>query len=83
MSSMIRCDKCRSLMYADSRSNKGAYAEIRIKYTDGDTGYHLCKKCLRQFYAEFMMDMTPEEFDEAYGSVDGVCGIEEWKNDQT
>lgn len=79
MSSMIRCDKCRSLMYADSRSDKDAYAEIRVKYTYGDAGYHLCKKCLRQFYTEFMKECTPEEFDEVYGFVDGVYGIERAK----
>lgn len=67
MSEMIRCDKCKKDMYADSRSGRGAYAQLRTTYTDGCSTMHLCKTCYRQFLAEFMRMHTPEEFDEIYG----------------
>ena len=35
MSSMIRCDKCKKMMYADSRSDKGDWCTVRIDYVDG------------------------------------------------
>lgn len=67
MSQMIRCDKCHVTMYADSRSNKGDYCEIDIKYTDGYSVYHLCKVCHRQLMTEFMRGVKPEEYEEIYG----------------
>lgn len=42
MSSMIRCDSCKLLMFADSRTEKGAYHDI---FLDGNTHYHLCSRC--------------------------------------
>jgi hypothetical protein len=67
MSSMIQCDKCKKTMYADSRSDKDAYAELHTNYIDGYTTMHLCKICFRQFLTEFMRTWTPEEFDEMCG----------------
>lgn len=68
MSNMIRCDKCKKLMYADSRSDKGDYCNIGIDYVDGHSTIHLCKTCHRQFRIEFVRDLTSEEYDEIYGS---------------
>lgn len=67
MSQMIKCDKCHKLMYADSRSEKGAYCQIGVNYTDGFTRMHLCKVCHRQFMTEFMRIFTPEEYDGEFG----------------
>lgn len=67
MSQMIKCDKCHKLMYADSRSEKGAYCKIGVDYTDGFTRMHLCKVCHRQFMTEFMRVLTPEEYDGEFG----------------
>ena len=49
MSTLIQCDCCKDLKYADSRSNEGDYHEIWI---DRSYSYHLCRKC----YASFMKD---------------------------
>lgn len=68
MSTMIRCDKCKKDMYADSRSDKDAYAKLNTDYIDGYSTYHLCKACFRQFLTEFMRAWTPGEFDE-------MCGV--------
>lgn len=70
MSEMVRCDKCKKLMYADSRSEKGAYCSIGIDYTDGYTRLHFCKVCHRQFLTEFARILTPEEYDENFGWED-------------
>ena len=67
MSDVILCDKCKKMMYADSRSPKGAYCKLRIDYTDGLTTYHLCHTCHRQLLTEFMRTWTPEEYDETFG----------------
>lgn len=42
MSSMIQCDSCKSLMFSDSRSEKGSYHEI---WMDRQSQYHLCRVC--------------------------------------
>jgi hypothetical protein len=68
MTQMIRCDKCKKLMYADSRSEKGAYAFLQIDYTDGHSSLHLCRICHRQFLTEFIRELTPEEYDDEFGS---------------
>lgn len=70
MSQMIMCNKCKKLMYADSRSEKGAYALLRIDYTDGLSSLHLCRICHRQFWTEFLRELTPEEYDDEFGSWD-------------
>lgn len=67
MSSMIKCDKCHTMMYDDSRSNKGDYCAISINYVNGTSFYHLCKVCHRQFLTEFTRSWTPEEYDEEFG----------------
>ena len=68
MSSMIRCDKCKKMMYADSRSDKGDWCTVRIDYVDGMSTLHLCKVCHRQFLVEFVRTMKPEEYDDQFGS---------------
>lgn len=42
MSHMILCDGCKKTMFADSRSEKGAYHDLWI---DGYYHYHLCRIC--------------------------------------
>ena len=69
MSSAVICDKCKKAMYADSRSNKDAYATLKIDYCSGYSEMHLCKLCYRQFRTEFVRDYKPEEFDDNYGEV--------------
>ncbi len=75
MSDMIRCDKCKKMMYADSRSDKGDWCTININYVDGMTTLHLCKNCHRQFLVEFAKLWKPQEYDEQYGSW--------WENEET
>lgn len=69
MSSAVICDKCKKTMYDDSRSDKDAYATLKIEYCRNTSCLHLCKVCYRQFCTEFVRDMTPEEFDDEYGEV--------------
>ena len=71
MSRMIRCDKCDKTMYADSRSDKDAYACVNTTYIDGYSEFHLCNVCFRQFYTEFLRIMTPEEYDDEFGIDEG------------
>lgn len=66
MSSAIICDKCSKAMYADSRSDKDAYAKITIEYCRDTSWLHLCKKCYRRFAMEYF-GFTEEEFQEEYG----------------
>ena len=70
MSQRIQCDKCKKLMYADSRSPSGSYWHINIEGKDGFSTYHLCSVCYRQLLTEFLRVITPEEYDEEIGSVD-------------
>jgi len=62
VSNMIQCDCCGKNMYADSRSEKGAYHEIWI---DRSNFYHLCKTCydrfLKLFFPETLKFMVEEE----------------------
>ena len=67
MSRMVCCDKCNKAMYADSRSDKYAYACVQTEYVNGYSQLHLCKVCFRQFYTEFLRIMTPEEYDYEFG----------------
>ena len=67
MSAMIKCDKCGSLMYTDSRSDRDAYAALSTDYVNGHSTMHLCKTCFRQFLTEFMRTWKSEEFDEMFG----------------
>lgn len=68
MSNMIQCDKCKKLMYPDSRSDKGDYCTIGINYVDGHTTLHLCKVCHRQFMTEFVRIDTPESYMDTFGA---------------
>ena len=68
MSSAVICDKCHKAMFTDSRSNKDAYAKLRIDYVDGLSALHLCKACYRQLCVEFIRDCTPEEWDDIFGN---------------
>lgn len=72
MSSAVICDKCKKAMYADSRSDKDAYAYLKIEYCRGNSEFHLCKLCYRQFLVEFVRCYKPEEFDDEYGEVELV-----------
>lgn len=80
MSEMIRCDKCKKMMFTDSRSPKGSYCKFAEHYEGGYRTFHLCKKCLQKFWVDFMGDMTLGEFDDNYGAVEedepvtGGCG---------
>lgn len=70
MSEMIQCDKCKKLMYADSRSDRDAYCKINITYVDGYSTIHLCKTCHRQLLTEFFRTLTPEEYDDNFGGAE-------------
>jgi len=70
VSTMIQCDKCKKLMYADCRSDKDAYCKLNITYVDGYSTLHLCKVCHRQLLTEFIRVITPEEYDEEFGEVE-------------
>ena len=70
MTTLIECDKCKKKMFADSRSERGAYCVLSIDYTDGLSTYHLCNTCHRQLLTEFMRVMTPEHYDEYFGDWD-------------
>ena len=51
MSSMIQCDECKKLMYADSRSDKFKYIRIRIDDSYGHlTTIHLCELCISKYF---------------------------------
>ncbi len=69
MSSAVICDKCKKTMYTDSRSDKDAYAELKIDYCRDFSVIHLCKICYRQLLTEFIRSWKPEEFDETYGEI--------------
>ena len=77
MSTAVICDKCGKAMYTDSRSDKDAYALIKIEYCRGYSEVHLCKVCYRQLQVEFLRHWTPEQFDYEYGTVQEGSG----KND--
>ena len=51
MSKMIQCDGCKKLMYADSRSEKGAYCDLWI---DGNSHFHLCRNCHKVMMEDIM-----------------------------
>ena len=70
MSHMIQCDKCKKMMFADSRTPSGSYWDMKIQGKDGHSTYHLCSICHRQLLVEFMRVITPEEYDEEIGIVD-------------
>ena len=70
MSNAVICDKCKKAMYSDSRSDKDAYASFTIDYCRNQSWMHLCKACYRQFCAEFMRDITPEDFDNEFGGIE-------------
>lgn len=67
LSELIMCDRCKNKYYTDSRSDKGAYCEMRIIYTNGNGTMHLCKSCFRLFNTDFMRVYTEKEFDEEFG----------------
>jgi hypothetical protein len=70
MSELIMCDRCKNKYFTDSRSDKGAYCEIRIIYTDGNSTLHLCKSCYRLFRVNFMRQYSEEQFDDEFGASD-------------
>lgn len=66
MSELIMCDRCGNTYYTDSRTDKGAYCELRIIY-NGNSKFHLCKKCFKEFNVEFMKMGSDSEFYEEFG----------------
>lgn len=68
MSTMIMCDRCKKVMYADSRSNKGAYCSMNIHYTNGMTTLNLFRSCHKKFMIDFMkLYKAQTEYDEDFG----------------
>ena len=60
MSAMVQCDKCKKMMYTDSREEKGAY--VKMTADDPRYGYstfHLCRKCFN-FMFPFLIDEDGE-----------------------
>ncbi len=57
MSEMIRCDKCKKMMFTDSRSPKGVYASVTI-YDPllGTSFVHLCRNCLNELLLKMGWD---------------------------
>lgn len=70
MSSMIMCDRCKSLFYTDSKSDKDAYCNFNIEYIDGLSHGHLCKKCHSEMLINFLKSYTYDEYVDAYGSIE-------------
>lgn len=70
MSSMIMCDRCKSLFYTDSRSSEDAYCSISISYIDGLSHGHLCKKCHSELLINFIKSYTNDEYVETFGSIE-------------
>jgi len=60
MSSMIQCDSCKKVMYADSRSENGDYYEVCI---DREYIYHLCRSC----YAKLMITFLRKKWNKEDG----------------
>ena len=62
MSDMIKCDSCGKIMYADSRSEKGAYHELMI---DRQSWFHVCKCCydnlLNKFFPDVLRSMIKDD----------------------
>ena len=56
-------------MYADSRSDKDAYATLNIDYCRDFSQVHLCKKCYRRLAIEYL-GYTETEFDDLFGGVE-------------
>lgn len=72
MSNMIQCDKCKKMMYADSRSDKCDWCTVSITYVDGLSTLHLCKTCHRQLLVDFIRIIKPEEYDDWFRTGRGV-----------
>ena len=69
MSSAVICEGCNKAMYADSRSDKDAYATLNIDYCRDFSQVHLCKKCYRRLAIEYL-GYTETEFDDLFGGVE-------------
>lgn len=60
MSAMVQCDKCKKMMYTDSREEKGAF--VKMTADDPLYGYsvfHLCRMCFN-FMFPFLIDEEGE-----------------------
>lgn len=75
MSQMIECDRCKKKMYADSRSDKGAWSVVNTTWIDGYSTLHLCRDCHSLFLIDFLKLYTAEEFCDEFG-------VEEWEDDE-
>lgn len=61
MSVMIQCDKCKKLMYTDSREEKGAF--VKMTADDPLYGYstfQLCRKCFNSNFP-WLVDAEEDE----------------------
>ena len=54
MSQMIEWDRCKKKMYADSRSDKGAWSVVNTTWIDGYSTLHLCRDCHSLFLIDFL-----------------------------
>ena len=52
MSEWIKCDRCNKITQADSSGDKRY--EIGVDGFDGYSKFHLCERCLRLFYSDFL-----------------------------
>ena len=51
MSLMVKCDKCRKLMYTDDREDKGAYVSMTADDPIyGHSTFHLCRECFNRLF---------------------------------
>lgn len=56
MSRMIKCDRCGTMIYEDSRNDTGDYCEIGILHKSDFSKYHFCKECYTKFFTEFICE---------------------------
>ena len=52
MSEWIKCDKCKKITQADSSGDKRY--KIGVDGFNGYSTFHLCERCLRSFYLDFL-----------------------------
>lgn len=60
MSMMVMCDRCKKVMYADSRNDKGDYASIQLTHGNELIYFHLCSECHDALRTQFMKKLKWE-----------------------
>ena len=60
MSLMIMCDRCKKIVYADSRNDEGDYATIDLMHGNESIRFHLCSVCHDALRTQFMKKMKWE-----------------------